>query len=523
MSSSTGRGRRGPPTLHDRASGILLHPTSLPGPYGCGDLGPSADAFAAWLEGAGQRWWQMLPVGPVGYGNSPYSALSAFAGNPLLLSPERLAEEGLDVGGPPPAFSSERVDFQATTAWRDGMLRAAFDSWTGHADPDFRRFCREQASWLDDWALYAALKDESGGKAWFEWDEALRDRRADALESKRRDLSREIERHRFVQWRFERAWDRLRASCAGRGIGLVGDLPIFVAHDSADVWAHRELFFVDGKGMPSVVAGVPPDYFSETGQRWGNPLYRWDVLHDTGYAWWLARLRTMLRRFDAIRLDHFIGFTRYWEIPGQDATAERGRWIPGPGAAFFEAARRELGELPLIAEDLGVVTPEVTVVRDAFGLPGIRILQFAFGTDPQAPTFKPHNYPRNAVAYTGTHDNDTAEGWYRSTGGDADPRSPQQARKEAAFARAYLGLDMCTPRDEGIHWPMIRALMASVANMVIVPLQDVMGLGTEARMNRPGTATGNWEWRFGEGALGGDLARRLDELARLYDRNAGEA
>jgi len=520
--SSTGRGRRGPPTLHDRASGILLHPTSLPGPYGCGDLGPSAEAFAGWLERAGQRWWQMLPVGPLGYGNSPYSALSAFAGNPLLLSPERLAAEGFDVGGQPPPLPAERVDYAATATWRDRMLRAAFDSWTGSIDPRFRRFCSEQAIWLDDWALFAALKEESGGRPWFEWEDPLRDRRADALEAKRRQLATEIERHRFVQWQFDLEWERLREVCASRGIGLIGDLPIFVAHDSADVWAHRDLFFVDGTGRPSVVAGVPPDYFSATGQRWGNPLYRWDVLRDSGYAWWLARLRQMLHRFDAIRLDHFIGFARYWEIPGQDATAERGRWIPGPGADFFEAARTALGDLPLIAEDLGAVTPEVTALRDAFGLPGIRILQFAFGSDPQAPTFKPHNYPRNAVAYTGTHDNDTAEGWYRSPGGGGSPQSAQQAEWERGFASRYLGMDACRS-DDGIHWHMIRALMVSVANHVIVPLQDVLGLGSEARMNVPGTSTGNWEWRFKEGALEDDLAARMEELATLYDRVKGDA
>lgn len=520
--SSIGGGRSGPPTLHDRASGILLHPTSLPGPFGCGDLGPATDRFAAWLEAAGQRWWQMLPVGPVGYGNSPYSALSAFAGNPLLLSVERLAADGFDVGAPPPGFPAERVDFAAAIPWHRQMLRAAFRSWEGAQDPRFDEFCREQAHWLDDWALFMALKEAQGGRAWFEWDEPLRDRRPDALESQRRALAPEIMRHRFVQWLFDREWERLRSTCAAHGIGLIGDLPIFVAHDSADVWAHRELFFVDGKGYPSVVSGVPPDYFSRTGQRWGNPLYRWDVLRESGYAWWLERLRQMLHRFDAIRLDHFIGFTRYWEIPGQDQTAERGRWIPGPGADFFRTAQASLGELPLIAEDLGAVTPEVTALRDEFGLPGIRILQFAFGTDPQAPSFLPHHYPRNAVVYTGTHDNDTVEGWYRDPGGAGSPRTPQQAEKERRTAERYLGLDECAPRAgarvDGMHWAMIRAAMASVANVAIIPLQDVLGLGSEARMNLPGTSTGNWEWRFREGALDSGLSDRLDRMALLYDR-----
>ncbi|HEY0839960.1 MAG TPA: 4-alpha-glucanotransferase, partial [Vulgatibacter sp.] len=466
MPSSNGGGRRGPPTLHSRASGILLHPTSLPGPFGCGDLGPAADRFAAWLEAAGQRWWQMLPVGPVGYGNSPYSALSAFAGNPLLLSPERLAADGYDVGAPPPRFPDDRVDFAAAIPWHRQMLEAAFRSWEGASDPRFDRFCREQAHWLDDWALFMALKEARGGRAWFEWEEPLRDRWPDALAAQRRALAPELVRHRFVQWLFDREWERLRATCAAHGVGLIGDLPIFVAHDSADVWAHRELFFVDGRGQPSVVAGVPPDYFSRSGQRWGNPLYRWDALRESGYAWWLERLRQVLHRFDAIRLDHFIGFTRYWEIPGQDETAERGRWLPGPGDDFFRAAHDALGELPLIAEDLGAVTPEVTALRDRFGLPGIRILQFAFGTDPQAPDFLPHNYPRNAVVYTGTHDNDTVEGWYRDPGGPGSQRTPQQAEKERRAAERYLGMEGCSPhpgaRVDGMHWAMIRAVLASV-------------------------------------------------------------
>lgn len=506
------------PGLHDRSSGILLHPTSLPGPYGCGDLGPEAHRFAEFLSEAGQRWWQMLPVAPVGYGNSPYSALSAFAGNPLLVSLDRLADEGLLDRMPRPRFPADRVDYARVAPFRREQLRAAWARFGRRGRAAFRRFAEEQADWLEDFVLYRALKARHGERPWIDWAPELRDREPAALERAAIELEDDLEFHRFEQWLFERQWTELRERCAELGVGLIGDLPIFVAHDSADVWAHRELFFLDDSGQPTVIAGVPPDYFSATGQRWGNPLYRWDVLRESGYAWWIARFRQMLRRFDAVRLDHFIGFTRYWEIPASEPTAMNGKWVPGPGAQFFEAVQRALGtaELPLIAEDLGAVTPEVTALRDRFAMPGIRLLQFAFGTDPQAPTFKPHNYPRSAAAYTGTHDNDTVVGWFHDPGGRSSTRTPAQTEKERRFAMRYLGSD-----GAEIHWDMIRALYASVADLAIVPLQDVLGLGPEARMNRPGTVEGNWEWRFTRRDLSRSVAARLRQMVLDYDRGGG--
>lgn len=508
------------PDLHERSSGILLHPTSLPGPYGCGDLGREAHRFLEFLQAAGQRWWQMLPVAPVGYGNSPYSALSAFAGNPLLISLDRLVEEGLLESVPRPRFPADRVDYARASAFRREQLRAAFARFGRAGRTAFRRFSEEQASWLDDFVLYRALKALHGERHWIEWEPELRDRKPAALERAARELQAELEFHRFEQWLFERQWAELREHAAELGIGLIGDLPIFVAHDSADVWANRELFFLDPQGAPTVIAGVPPDYFSATGQRWGNPLYRWNTLKKSGYAWWIARFQQMLRRFDVVRLDHFIGFTRYWEIPAHEPTAMNGKWVAGPGAHFFEAVREALGtaELPLIAEDLGAVTPEVTELRDRFGMPGIRILQFAFGTDPQAPTFKPHNYPRGAAAYTGTHDNDTVVGWFHDPGGGASLRTPPQTEKERQFAMRYLGSD-----GGEIHWDMIRALFVSVADLAIVPLQDVLGLGPEGRMNLPGTAEGNWEWRFTRRDLGRPIAARLQQMVLDYDRGGGSA
>jgi 4-alpha-glucanotransferase len=457
-------------------------------------------------------------VGPLGFGNSPYSALSAFAGSPLLLSPELLAREGLLS---PAALrrglrGGRRVDYARAVAHRERLLRAAHERFAQRRPPaDLERFCAESSAWLEDWALYAALKARHGGGGWTNWPAELRARSRGALEAARRELQQELSFHRFVQWQFSRQWRALRAACAARGVRLLGDLPIFVAHDSADVWAHQELFFLDQRGLPSVIAGVPPDYFSRTGQRWGNPLYRWNVLRSSGYRWWIQRLGQMLERFDAVRLDHFIGFTRYWEIPADEPTAVGGKWRPGPGAHFFSIVQSALGGLPLVAEDLGAVTEEVTALRDQFHFPGLRILQFAFGTDPQAPTFKPHAYPRNTVAYSGTHDNDTAQGWFNDPGHVGGTRSRRQIAIERAFALRYLG-----SRGGGaqVHWDMIRALYASVADLVIVPMQDALGLGSEARMNHPGTLAGNWEWRADARALSAALARKLRGLAETYDR-----
>ena len=500
-------------TLSQRASGVLLHPTSLAGPHGGGELGPHAHAFAQWLADAGQRVWQMLPVGPVGYGNSPYSALSAFAGNPLLISLERLIDEGLlprRALTDSPRFAPGRVDYAATRAWREQCLATAFQAFHKRTSDHqvFQIFCEENAAWLDDYALYAAIKRSRRDTAWIDWEPELRARDPEALARARHALRDEIEAQRFQQFVFDRHWKSLKDACAMLGVALVGDLPIFVAHDSADVWAHRELFHLDAQGLATVVAGVPPDYFSATGQRWGNPLYRWDVLEKTGYRWWLQRFARMFQRFDAVRLDHFIGFHRYWEIPGDEPTAQNGHWMPGPGAKLFQA----LGPAQLIAEDLGAVTPEVTALRDEFGFPGIKLLQFAFGTDAQAPTFLPYNYSRNSVVYTGTHDNDTTCGWYHEK--ESPQRSAEQIDKERKAVLDYLGTN-----GHEIHWSMIRAVWASVANLAIAPAQDLLGLGSEARMNLPGTSQGNWEWRLREGEPGTAAQERLKELTRIYGRS----
>jgi 4-alpha-glucanotransferase len=506
------------PDLNQRSSGVLLHPTSLPGPFGCGDLGEEAQAFVRTLAKAGQRWWLMLPVGPVGYGNSPYSALSAFAGNPLLLSLSALVTDGLLRSVPrPPRLPAHRVDFEATGAFRTRVLRLAFErfqEWP--ASHPLRRaetaFALRERAWLPDFSLFSAIKQQQRLASWVSWPTELRDRNAAALRTARRDLATEISFHRFQQWLFDRHWTALQDFARAQGVALIGDAPIFVAHDSADVWSHRELFHLDAKGRPTVVAGVPPDYFSRTGQLWGNPLYRWDRLKRTGFRWWMDRLRHLLTRFDVARIDHFIGFQRYWEIPGTAKTAQSGRWRPGPGAAFFERARRELDQLPLIAEDLGAVTPEVKALRDRFELPGIRILQFAFGTDPSAPDFLPHNYPPRCVVFTGTHDNDTTVGWFTDPGGQEGTRSPAQTEKERRVTRSYVG------DEEPIHWAMIRMASLSVANIAIFPVQDLMGLGSEARMNRPGTAQGNWEWRATRQSLGGPEWKRFAQLTRTYGR-----
>ena len=514
-------------SLGERASGLLVHPTSLPGPHGCGDAGLPSARFAAWLARAGQRWWQLLPVGPVGYGNSPYSALSAFAGSPLLVSLDALVPLGLLRAAdlrPPAPLPDARVDYPAAAAFRLDRLRRAFAAFRAlparsRLVKSFHSECESSSAWLADWALFAALKDAHGGRAWTAWAPELRDRRKPALRAAAARLADELDFRRFEQWLFTTQWRALREACAAQGVALLGDAPIFVAHDSADVWSGRELFKLGARGEPTVVAGVPPDYFSATGQRWGNPLYRWATLRRSGYAWWLARLRLSLERFDALRLDHFIGFTRAWEIPAASPIATRGKFVPGPGRHFFRAVEAALGGLPFVAEDLGLVTPAVAALRDEFGLPGLRLLQFAFGTDPQAPTFAPHAYPRRAVAYTGTHDNDTTLGWFHDRGGPPGLRTPAQCEKERRAALEYLGRD----DDRDVHWAMIREVLKSPAGVAIVPLQDPLGLGSKARMNLPGTVAGNWEWRVPPGSLTASLAARLARLARVYGRAPGAA
>ncbi|MGA2880371.1 MAG: 4-alpha-glucanotransferase [Bryobacteraceae bacterium] len=494
-----------------RSSGILLHPTSLASPHGIGDLGAEARRFVDFLADAGQKLWQVLPLGPTGYGESPYQCFSAWAGNPLLISLERLVEKGwLDASTleNAPDFSEDRVDFERLIPWKTALLQSAAANCS-----DFDDFCRGKQHWLDDFALFTALKAEHQGAGWTHWETGARDRDPKLLARWREQLAGPIAAQKFLQFAFYEQWRELREYARARGVRVMGDLPIYVSHDSADVWVNRQYFHLDAQGNATVVSGVPPDYFSETGQLWGNPIYRWDALAKDGYGWWLDRFRATFEMVDMIRLDHFRGFEAYWEVPSSEPTAVNGRWVKGPGAGLFRAARAKLGELPFVAENLGVITPEVEAIREEFGFPGMAVLQFAFGTDPQAPTFRPHNYPREVVAYTGTHDCDTTVGWWSSAGRGESTRSDEDIRKELDFARRYLNTD-----GKEIHWTFIRALEASVADTVLIPMQDVLGLGTEARMNQPATLGGNWRWRYRPGVLKPELARRLREMAELYER-----
>jgi 4-alpha-glucanotransferase len=503
-----------------RQGGILLHPTSLPGRFGIGDLGPEARAFLDFLAGARQQIWQVLPLGHTGYGDSPYQCFSAFAGNPLLVSPDDLVAQGLlteaDLGQP--SFPDGDVDFGAVHAYKAPLLRKAWASARSKPEVQraFERFGRDQAAWLDDYALFVTVREALDGASWTDWPEDIRTRRPEALARWRAEHADAFEASRFGQYLFFTQWDALKGYGRSRGVSVMGDIPIFVSHDSSDVWAHPELFRLAADGRPEVVAGVPPDYFSATGQLWGNPLYRWDVMAKDGYRWWVDRLRATLHMVDLVRLDHFRGFEAYWEVPAGEETAVRGRWVKGPGAAFFEAVRDALGALPIVAEDLGVITPEVEALRDGFGFPGMCVLQFAWGGDPRESHFYPHNFPRRTVAYTGTHDNDTTVGWYE--GGGQDTRTPQQVEHERHVARKYLRTD-----GREIHWDAIRAVVSSVAEIAIVPLQDVLGLGGEARMNLPGRPDGNWQWRYRAGQLTSEIQHRLAEMADLYGRGPRSA
>ena len=500
---------------------MLLHPTSLPGRFGIGDLGASAFAFIELLAAAGQRLWQVLPLGPTGYGDSPYQCFSAFAGNPLLIDLDQLIEQGLltaSEAGDQDVFADGDVDFPAVLAHRQALwprVLERFDAAAPAAVRDrFDGFCSAHADWLDAFALFMAVKAAHGHRAWTTWEADIAERDPAAVARWSGRCARDIRLHQLTQFLFFEQWQRVRDACRARSIVIMGDLPIFVAHDSADVWARRELFRLDADGQPTVVAGVPPDYFSTTGQLWGNPHYRWDVLERTGYAWWIARFRAVLALVDRLRIDHFRGFEASWEVHGGATTAVRGQWAKGPGASLFAAVRSALGtdRLPFVAENLGIITPEVEALRDAFELPGMAILQFAFGTDPQARDFQPHNYPRNRVVYTGTHDNDTTVGWWTGEVGHST-RSNADIENEREHARLYLGLD---GRD--VHWEFIRAVLASVADTAIVPVQDLLGLGSGARMNRPGTVGGNWRWRLRPGQLTHDVAQRLAVLTETYDR-----
>ncbi len=493
----------------ERASGILLHPTSLPGPYGIGEIGPQAYAWVDWLAEAGCGLWQILPLGPTSYGDSPYQCFSAFAGNPYLVSCAALLDQGLlsetDLEDMP-VFSPDRVDFGAIYHWKLKVLDRAYRNFVSIAGEieirAFREFREQQGAWLEEFALFMALKDLHAGRPWWEWSAEYRMRERDALVQAREAQQETIERHAFQQYLFFRQWLALKEHANRKGLQIIGDIPIFVAYDSSDVWANPELFALEPDGSLQVQAGVPPDYFSETGQLWGNPLYRWDVHSRSGYRWWVDRMRSVLSLVDIVRLDHFRGFYDYWEIPGNAKTAIDGRWVPGPGEEFFVRIRQALGELPIIAEDLGYLHPGVYDLRDQLGLPGMKILVFAFG-DEHANLFLPHNYIPHSVVYTGTHDNDTTLGWYRRVG-----------KGERNFARRYLARD-----GKDISWDLIRAAWSSVSVFAVAPLQDVLSLGNEARMNLPGTlGTHNWTWRVRAEALSEEVKARLQEINLLYQR-----
>ncbi|HET9886553.1 MAG TPA: 4-alpha-glucanotransferase, partial [bacterium] len=473
-----------------RASGILLHPTSLPGPGGIGDLGPPAQRFLERIAAAGPSIWQVLPWGPTGYGNSPYQSTSAFAGNPLLISPRVLHEEGLL-----PAEEKERVesvgtagrvDYPAVIAAREKILRAAHERFSRGEGAEaakrrqrFERFREEQRAWLEDYALYSAIRASQQGRSWVEWPADLALRRKDALDRAGNELADAIRFVEHVQFFFFEQWAKVHTRANELGIRILGDVPIFVAPDSADVWARREIFDLEESGRPRVVAGVPPDYFSANGQLWGNPLFKWDELGARGFDWWIERLRHALRLADLVRIDHFRGFEAYWEIPAQQKTAIVGRWVKGPGRSLFDALVAALGKLPIVAEDLGEITDEVHALRDALGFPGMRVLQFGFGENAREALHAPHNFERRCVAYTGTHDNDTTRGWFEG-GKASSTRTAEEAARERERVLRYVGTD-----GREIHWDLIRVLFMSVAEVAIVPMQDVLGLGSEARMNTP--------------------------------------
>ena len=489
-----------------RTSGILLHPTSLPSPFGIGDFGPEAYKFVDFLAEAGQSLWQVLPLGPTGYGDSPYASYSAFAGNTLLISPERLVDEGLLDHADLEETPVGPVDYGYVHEFKAELLNRAYERFrtTDQANlrSEFEAFVQQQSGWLDDYARFRSIKDEHGGIAWTEWDPSVV------------PPPSQVEAYQFSQFLFFRQWSALRRYCHDRGIKIIGDFPIFVAHDSADVWVNPEQFKLDSKGKPFVVAGVPPDYFSATGQFWGNPLYNWKLMQADGFKWWIQRVRSIFAMVDIARVDHFRGFVACWEIPGDDKTAENGKWVETPGRELFNSIRQALGPLPIIAEDLGVITADVNALRDELGFPGMRVLQFAFGGGPKTSVDLPHNYIRNVVAYTGTHDNNTTVGWFNSVAGEGSIRTAKEIAEHRQFCLDYLNTT-----GEEIHWDFIRTVWASVADRAMAPLQDVLGLGSEARMNLPNSDQGNWSWRYHPGALARDLATKLLELTRLYGRD----
>lgn len=501
-----------------RTSGVLLHLTSLPSPYGIGDLGPGAYRFIDFLNASGQRLWQILPLNPTSTArdNSPYSSPSAFAGNPLLISPDHMVRDGFidraDLNGRP-AFHDDRVDYGAVTRFKMRILGTAYRRTRPRLqkEGDYRRFSNQNADWLDDFALFTAAKIRFHHVPWNRWPTPLRDRRPAGLREWRGILHHRIETEKFVQYLFFKQWTALKNYARRRKILFIGDIPIYPHYDSADVWSHPRIFKLDARKNPSVVAGIPPDYFSASGQLWNNPVYRWDVLRNEKYSWWIRRVAHNLNLSDLIRLDHFQGFVNYWEVPAGDKTAVHGTWARGPAEDLFRVLAKHFPSLPFIAEDLGVITPEVTGLRDRFRLPGMRVLQFAFGNDPLADLYRPENYIRNCVAYTGTHDNDTLMGWLYGSS-DYSTRSRKEIQEERQTVFRYLGDKEIGER--GMHWQLIRPVMMSEADRVVIPMQDLLGLGSGTRMNRPGTAKGNWQWRMRTRAIRPALTSKLAELTR---------
>ncbi len=491
------------PSLRTRAGGVLLHPTSLPGPGGIGDLGDEARRFAEALAGAGQSWWQMLPLGPTGYGNSPYCTFSSFAGNPLLISLEILAREGLLKEIDAASWPADRVPYDEVALYKERRLRRAFVAFRRlPAREEYEAFLRRADPWLPDYALFSALKDAHQGRPWTGWDEDVRLRKPAALHRARKKLADEVAWHAFLQFEFDRQWNALRGRCRELGIGLLGDLPFYVPLDSADVWACQDQFETGPGGKPRRIVGVPPDDFAKEGQLWGFPLYDWEAMRGSGHAWWLARLRAALDRFEAVRIDHFLGFHRAWAVSTRYRTALRGKWIPGPGGEILDLLVEGQKHLELVAEDLGAVTPEALALRDRFDLPGIRVIQFGFGWDPEQ-VHLPHNYPRRCLAATATHDNDTCRGWY----GAIDNAGTKE------WVHRYLKTD-----GREIHWTLTQAVWNSAADTAIVTVQDLLGLGSEARMNKPGVPTGNWGWRLRPGLLAIEVLGRLRDLTRSSGR-----
>ena len=498
--------------LNRRRSGILLHLTSLPSHFGIGDMGPWAYRFVDFLAESKQSLWQILPLNPTDsiHSDSPYSSLSAFAYNPLLISPELLVQDEWLLKSDlesAPEFPKSKVDYRAVHGYKKMLLDRAYQRFQSKSHPsEYEKFCTEQTSWVNDFALFKALKSEFSGRVWSDWPPDLRDRQTEALQAAGREFHSHVERERFCQYVFCKQWNTLRNYCHEKGIQIIGDLPIYVDFDSSDVWVHPEIFKLDELKKPCVVAGVPPDYFSETGQLWGNPIYRWDVLKEKGFDWWVQRVAHNLGLFDFVRIDHFRGLVAYWEVPATEKTAIHGRWNEAPALAFFTQLMEIFPELPVIAEDLGLITPDVKQMMDHFQFPGMKVLLFAFGPDLPTNPYILHNFPGNCVAYTGTHDNNTVRGWFEK---EATPDDRKRLFR-------YLGRQV--PKEE-LPQELIRLLMMSVAKTTIFPIQDILGLGEEARMNLPSTRVGNWEWRLSPELLTDAVAGRLREMTEIYGRS----